>query len=93
MKLEACINDIHHWMPLNGLKLDNGKTEFLVLQSKNTPQLEAHNTHIGLDNIGASSTAHNLGVIIDSTLCLLTWQLSVKQQLFKSIVSVASVTS
>ncbi len=69
-KLEACIDDIRQWMPLNVLKLNNGKTEFLVLQSKNIPYLEPPNIDIGLDNIGPSATARNLGVIISSTLSM-----------------------
>ncbi len=63
-KLEACIKEIRQWMPLNGLKLNDGKTEFMILQSKNIPHLDAPNINIGLDEIGPSSTARNLGVII-----------------------------
>ena len=37
MKLEACISDIRWWLPLNGLKLNDPKTEFLLFHSKNTP--------------------------------------------------------
>ena len=42
--LEACITNIQHWMPLNSLKLNADKTEFLPNHSKflKTPPL-AHN--------------------------------------------------
>ncbi len=68
-KLEACIGEIQQWMPLNELKLNDGKTEFMALQLKNVPHLEAPNINIGLEKIGPSSNDCNLGVIIDSTLC------------------------
>ncbi len=69
-KLETCIDNICQWMPLNRSKLNDGKTKFLVLQSKNISHLEAPNIHIGIDNIGPGSTAQNVGVIIDSTLSM-----------------------
>ena len=33
-KVEACLKDINSWMLSNNLKLNNGKTELLVLHSK-----------------------------------------------------------
>ena len=34
-RIESCINDIKQWMTVNKLKLNNDKTEFLVITSKN----------------------------------------------------------
>ena len=43
------INKIPLWMPANVLKLNDSKTEFLVLQLKNMTYLDHPNIHIGKD--------------------------------------------
>ena len=69
-RLEACIADIQQWMPLNGLKLNDGKTEFLAIHSKHKIPASTPTILIGQDEISAFSTARNLGVIFDTTLSL-----------------------
>ena len=69
-RLEACIADIRRWMPLNGLKLNDGKTEFMLLQSKHVAPFESPNISIGDDTIAPASSARNLGVVFDSTLSM-----------------------
>ena len=60
--LECCINDIRIWMRTNLLKLNDEKTEFLII---GTPQQLAKVTttsiKIGQDNIQKSQAARNLG--------------------------------
>ncbi len=70
--LEACITDIRQWMPLNGLKLNDRKSEFWAFHSKHNTPTSTPTILIGQDDIPASSMARNLGVIFDTsfTLCL-----------------------
>ena len=70
--LEACIEDIKIWMTNNHLKLNDDKTELIVITThSNTSQ----NQHIGI-NIGdslitpSSEPPRNLGVLFDSTCSL-----------------------
>ena len=57
-------------MPLNGLKLNNSKTEFMLLQSKFAARVPAPNIQIGCDSVVPTKSARNLGVIFDDTLSL-----------------------
>ena len=67
-KIEACIADIQRWMPLNGLKLNDGETEFLALHSCRQPTLPPSLIIKGNDSIDPSLTAKNQGVTINATL-------------------------
>ena len=67
-RLEACIEDIRLWMKSNFLKLNESKTEFLILGSKTQHQkLESNAILIGSESIQASSSARNIGAVFDST--------------------------
>ena len=68
--LEACISDIRRWMPLNGLKLNDGKTEFCTLCSHHQLLPSATPIEIGSNLINPSPTAKNLCVMTDETLTL-----------------------
>ncbi len=57
-------------MPRNGLKLNDGKTEYLCLHSKNLQAPSSIPINIGNDTISPSPQAKNLGVIFDDTLSL-----------------------
>ena len=64
-KLEACIADIRQWMPQNGLKLNDSKTEYLLLHSKILAKPTPPSITIGDEAIAPSDSAKNLGVIFD----------------------------
>ena len=65
-RLEACIVDIHQWMLVNRLKLNNDKMEFLkFLPQFQTEPITSDSLQIGNELIGTSTKATNLGVIID----------------------------
>ena len=67
--MEKCVGEIREWMRKNMLKLNDEKTEVLVIS---TPYFtdRLHETHlrIGDANVQASESARNLGVIFDNTL-------------------------
>ncbi len=65
IKLEKCIEDIKQWMTLNKLKLNDNKTEFVIFGRTNLP---TGSIQIGEDNIPASHSARNLGVMLDSKM-------------------------
>ena len=67
-KVEACLKDINSWMLSNNLKLNNGKTELLVLHSKYRPQPSLDVISVGNTQVSPSDEARNLGAIFDSTM-------------------------
>ena len=68
--LESCVSDIRIWMHTNQLKLNDDKTEFILIGT--TQQLAKVSRDIairvGLDLIPATESAKNLGYHLDSTL-------------------------
>ena len=68
--IESCAEDIRAWMANNFLKLNEDKTELLILTSKRSVAPDVSIT-IGGDTIGVSEDPpRNLGVYFDNHLCL-----------------------
>ena len=69
IKLQNCIHDVRSWMTYNKLKLNDDKTEFLVISSPYYQDSLAK-THLRIGNsvISPSKTARNLGVMFDNVL-------------------------
>ena len=66
IKIEDCIDDVRKWMSVNKLKLNEDKTELLVI----LPTRQAHKCSITSITIGGcevqtTDSARNLGVIFD----------------------------
>ena len=69
--IDACILEIKSWMSLNKLKLNDEKTEFLVMTSRNHQhKIHAHDIKVDSATIHASKSARNLGIIFDNNLCM-----------------------
>ena len=70
--IENCITDIQQWMMVNKLKLNTGKTEFLILGTrKQLEKVTMSHLKVGNTAVCASSDAiRNLGVWFDSELKL-----------------------
>ena len=70
-QLNACILDIRSWMITNKLKINDDKTEFLVITSPYvklpSPDFQLN---VGSCTIDTSSSACNLGVLFDSHMNL-----------------------
>ena len=67
--LVACISDIHLWMRTNLLKLNNDKTELIVLGTR--PQVSKVgevSIMISNDTISTVSSVQNLGILFDKEL-------------------------
>ena len=67
-RIEACIKDIQLWMSSNKLKLNDEKTELLVLHAQNRPQPQLLSISAGDDVITRSNEVRNIGVWFDKTL-------------------------
>jgi hypothetical protein len=69
-RMQDCIQDVRVWMEQNFLKLNDSKTEFLVISSHhNTSALKHVNSiRIGNECIASVPSARNIGAVIDSHL-------------------------
>ena len=67
-KMEACIDDIRQWMNQNFLKLNEEKTEILLVNAPWRPQVPLETVRIGSENVTLSEKARNIGIIINSSL-------------------------
>ena len=70
-QVEACIKDIKTWMTNNLLKLNDDKTELIIITtSETTSRQEDIVINIGDSPIASSmEPPRNLGVLFDSTCC------------------------
>ena len=71
-KMEACLEEIRTWMSDNLLKLNESKTEYILITPKYvSPKLSDIDTiSIGDDIISATQTVKNIGAVIDDKLCM-----------------------
>ena len=65
-RLEACVKDVSDWMSSSKLKLHSDKTELLLIASRFRPRPHFPPLNICGDQIRASVSARNIGVIFDS---------------------------
>ena len=70
-RIEDCLADIRTWMLLNKLKLNDDKTELLVILSHHLPSL-VFSLNCGHDIITPSDMARNIGVIFNKNLTMIT---------------------
>ena len=70
LRVERCIEEIDLWMCKNLLKLNQDKTELVVISSKcrNGPNLEY--VPVGDEFIAPQLSVHNLGVVMDNCFCM-----------------------
>ena len=70
-KLEACIEELRQWLLNNKLKLNDEKTEYVLIGtphfSRNAPDFIS-TIQVGTEIIKASPKARNIGAIVDSNL-------------------------
>ena len=68
-RMEACIKDIKVWMSSNRLKINDDKTEFMVITS---PYYRNHcpisDIAVGDSTVSATTQARNIGVIFDNVM-------------------------
>ena len=65
-EIEVCIGDIHTWMRTNLLKLNDEKTEFLIIGTKQQlSKVKTTSISVGQDENPCSETVRNLGYYYD----------------------------
>ena len=69
--MEKCIHDIRIWMLTDQLKLNDNKTEFMVIGTRlQLGKVSTGELSIGYSKVVPVSTAKNLGVWLDTHLKL-----------------------
>lgn len=70
-KLELCLKDVRHWMIQNKLKLNDSKTEVMVITSKaNIKYVDNIKVVIGDAEIRPKLVLRDLGAYVDNTLSM-----------------------
>ena len=70
-KLEKCVQNVKTWMLINGLKLNDDKTEMILIGSDHfRSKLSEFNIRVGDTKVCSESTVRNLGVIFDQSLSM-----------------------
>ena len=91
-QLEQCIEEIRTWSTSNKLKLNDSKTEFLVVGSKfarKSPDITSVN--IGNTTVNAVESARNIGVIMDSTLSMVLHVSAVCKSAYSQLRNIAQI--
>ena len=70
-KINLCISDLRTWMIKKKLKINDSKTEFLVITSSFLNKMyDDLQLEVGMSKISSSTKARNLGVIFDKFMNL-----------------------
>ena len=67
-RVETCVRDIYRWMLYNNLKMNNDKTELLILHSRYRPRPSLEFVTVGHSPVSPTPSARNIGVVFDSTM-------------------------
>ena len=82
-QMEKCIVSVEKWMLSHQLKMNDDKTEFLVISSKSIARgIGSPSLHIGDHQVVATSSARNIGVMMDSKASMEAHVLSVCKSSF-----------
>ena len=66
--VEACVRDIYRWMLYNNLKMNDDKTELLILHSRYRRQPSLEFVTVGHWSVSPTPSTRNIGVVFDSTM-------------------------
>lgn len=70
-KVETCIMDIRQWMATNFLRLNDDKTEFIIIGSEcNLKKVPLSFLSVGKDRIDPAKSVRNIGAYFDYTLSM-----------------------
>ena len=67
-RVEVCLRELNQGMLLNNLRLNNDKTELLVLHTKYRPKPPLDSITVGDATVEPTSSARNIGAIFDDTM-------------------------
>ena len=89
--IEACLKDINYWMDINKLKLNNGKTELLVIQSPHRPLPPLQNINCRTEMIKSTKSAKNIGVWFDNIMSMSKQVNAICKKAFYHLRNIASI--
>ena len=70
--MNMCIADVRSWMLTHNLKINDSKTEFILIGTKKQlEKVSSMKIKVGKSNIPPSKQARNIGVIFDSNLSMI----------------------
>ena len=90
--LENCLEDIRAWMSLNFLKLNEKKTEFIIVGvQQQLDKVGELSIKVGDDMINNTAVVKNLGVYIDPKLKLSTHVNKIVSSLFNTLWNISRI--
>ena len=91
--MEDCVAEVKEWMTTNFLKLNDSKTEVVLLrkQSRNEEVDHIKTIRIGNSNVKVVPTAKNIGCFIDSNLTMEAQVASITRKGYGSIHEIARI--
>ena len=79
-EMQSCIKAIKSWMALNSLKINDDKTEFMIIGSKaNLKKVKTNHIIVGTHKIAVSSSVRNIGAVFDSEMTMIPQVLKTAQ--------------
>ena len=92
LKIEACVTEMKAWMLCNKLKLNDAKSEFLIISSKyQKVNLQCQSICIGDLEVLASRTVRNLGVLFDFNMTMNEFVQKTCQSVYFHLRSISSI--
>ncbi len=85
-QFEACVEDIKNWMTTRLLKLNDDKTESILIQSRYVKPVSAHPLLVGEAEVDVSPSARNIGVIFDEYMSMDSHVTNVAKVSFISVI-------
>ena len=71
LQLEKAISEVREWMMSNHLKLNEDKTEYLIIAKKSTlKHIKNTEINVGSAAITSSKTVKNIGGFLDQNMCM-----------------------
>ena len=67
-RVEVCLRELNQWMLLNNLRLNNDKTELLVLHAKHRPKPPLDSIIVGDTTLEPTSSVRNIGAVFDDIM-------------------------
>ncbi|XP_031552510.1 uncharacterized protein LOC116289696 [Actinia tenebrosa] len=90
-KFQACLHSISNCMLMNKLKLNDDKSELLVLRASHRPSHQLGYLLMGDEYIKPSSNAKNIGVVLDDTMSMDSQMMAVCKLCFYHIRCVSRI--
>ena len=91
-RMEACIMEVKDWMACNFLKLNDSKTEFIMLGGPaDLAKVTTRSVLVGNEEVQPSSTVRDVGAMLDSTLTMNSHINSISKSCFLQIRNLSKI--